>query len=96
MANLIILKMKAIVEEDTFKMNPDQPQFEKYWRKRISEETKIIGREIDFYGWVDFGKDMGWCSDIVCDTHEGLPMNDEEMEGWEFGNDECIPAIRIW
>jgi hypothetical protein len=77
-------------------MNPDQIQFEKYWRKRIAEETKINNKEIDFYDWVGFGKEMGWCSDIVCETHDGLPMTDEEMEGWEFGSDECVPAIRIW
>lgn len=77
-------------------MSPDQPQFEQYWRKRISAETKIDSREIDFHEWLSFGKDMGWCSDIVCDTHEGLPMTDEEMESWDFGNDECVPAIRIW
>lgn len=77
-------------------MRPDEPQFEKYWRKRISEETKINNKEIDFHAWLSFGKEMGWCSDIVCDTHEGLPMTDEEMEGWDFGNDDCIPAVRIW
>ena len=51
---------------------------------------------MDFYEWVEFGKDSGWCSDIVCDTHEGLPMTDQEMENWGLGEDDCIPAIRIW
>lgn len=77
-------------------MNPDQPQFEKYWRKRISEETKINNKEIDFYDWIGFGREMKWCSDIVCDTHEGLPLTDKETECWDLGNDDCIPAIRIW
>ena len=77
-------------------MNPNQLQFEKYWRKRISEETKINNKEIDFHAWISFGKEMGWCSDIVCDTHDGISMTDEEMEGWDEGDDPCIPAIRIW
>jgi len=52
--------------------------------------------KMDFVDWLNYGIDMGWCSPIACDTHEGLPMTDEEMEGWEFGNDDCIPAVRIW
>ena len=52
--------------------------------------------KMDFVDWLNYGVDMGWCSVITCDTHEGLPMTDEEMEGWEFGNDDCIPAVRIW
>ena len=55
-----------------------------------------MSEDLEFYDWLKIGRDKGWCSDIVCDTHEGLPMTDEEMEGWEFGNDDCIPAVRIW
>lgn len=32
-------KVFTIGKEGIFKMNPDQPQFEKYWRKRILQET---------------------------------------------------------
>jgi hypothetical protein len=51
---------------------------------------------MDFYEWLEFGKDKGWCSDVVCDTHDGLPLTDEEMEAWDLGNDDCVPAIRVW
>ena len=33
--------MLKIGKAGIFKMNPDQIQFEKYWRKRIFEETAI-------------------------------------------------------
>lgn len=56
----------------------------------------VMNENLEFYDWLKIGRDKGWCSDIVCDTHEGLPMTDEEMDGWEFGHDDCIPAVRIW
>jgi len=77
-------------------MNPNQPQFETYWRKRISEETKINNREIDFYGWLDFGKEMKWCSDVVCETHDLVPITEKEERMWEKGEDPCCTIVRIW
>jgi len=49
-----------------------------------------------FWDWYEEGVKMGWCSEGVCDTHEGLPMTDEEMHEWECGNDTCIPAVRLY
>jgi hypothetical protein len=50
----------------------------------------------DFETWILEGIDKGWCSDAVCDTHEGLPWTDEEMAEHEEGYDFCIPAVRVY
>lgn len=48
-----------------------------------------------FWRWYEKGLNNGWCSEMVCDTHDGLPMTDEEMQAWEDGEDPCIVAVRI-
>ena len=77
-------------------MNPDQPQFEKYWRERIALESKMQTESIDFYDWVKYGVDRGWSTDVFCETHDGPEMTDEEAKEWEQGLDPCFPIIRIW
>ncbi len=52
--------------------------------------------DIDFIDWINHGVKMGWCSKVVCETHEGLPMNDEQEKEWEDGFDPCMAAVRIW
>lgn len=51
---------------------------------------------MEFYEWLKIGIDNGWVSDAVCDTHEGIPMTNEENNKWEEGEDPCIIAIRVW
>ena len=51
---------------------------------------------IDFYDWLRQGVEKGWVSVPYCETHEGAPMSDQEMEDWDDGNDPCIFSIRIW
>ena len=46
--------------------------------------------------WVRYGMAQGYCTDIVCDTHSGVEMTDQENEEWDEGFDPCIPVIRIW
>ena len=49
-----------------------------------------------FDEWMTLGIQNGWCSHIVCETHDGLPITpDEELE-WEQGNDPCMSAVRIY
>lgn len=52
----------------------------------------------DMFEWHQTGVQLGFCSDVVCNTHEGLPLTDEEGaalddEGW---SDDCQFAVRIW
>lgn len=49
-----------------------------------------------FEEWHGIGYAEGWCSDIVCATHDGLPSTEEEDEAWEQGWDPCVPALRLY
>ena len=51
---------------------------------------------LNAYDWLQFGIAQGWCSQIVCDTHDGLPQTEEEQNEWEEGGDPCIPGVRMW
>lgn len=46
--------------------------------------------------WVAYGIQEGYCTDIVCDTHNGTEMTPEEEYEFEEGFDPCIPVVRIW
>ena len=48
-----------------------------------------------FDEWLAVGVEQGWVSLPVCQTHEGSPMTNEEMELWE-DSDPCIHILRIW
>jgi hypothetical protein len=52
--------------------------------------------EMDFVDWINYGIDMGWCSHIVCETHDLVPLTKEEDELWESGDDPCCTIVRIW
>jgi len=51
---------------------------------------------MDIYEWLDYGVAHGFCSDVVCSTHDGFPYTDEEEEEFDAGYDPCITAVRIW
>jgi hypothetical protein len=47
--------------------------------------------------WLQLGIKEGWCSELVCDTHDGLPsLGPEEDAAWEAGEDPCVAAVRIY
>lgn len=47
--------------------------------------------------WLRYGIEHGFCSDIVCDTHDGMPSSGEEEDAeWEAGGDPCVSAVRIF
>lgn len=49
-----------------------------------------------FDEWLKYGVDNGFCSEQVCETHEGLPIADEEIELYDDGEtDLCAYAVRI-
>ena len=41
------------------------------------------------------GLDNNFCTDIVCEMHDGVPMTDEENEAMEEGMDPCVFVVRI-
>jgi hypothetical protein len=48
-----------------------------------------------FNFWIKFGYRKGWVSDVFCDTHEGPPLSDEEMQEWEEGGDPCSFHVKV-
>jgi hypothetical protein len=51
---------------------------------------------LDIQSWYEYGREKGWVSEVFCDTHEGPPLSDEEMEEWEDGGDPCSFHIKLW
>jgi len=50
---------------------------------------------VDFQDWLELGIQNGYCSEPVCNTHDGLPSTEEEDQEWEEGYDPCVPAVRL-
>jgi hypothetical protein len=48
------------------------------------------------YDWLAYGVDHGFCSEVVCGTHDGLPYTDEESEEWDEGLDPCVHVVRMY
>lgn len=51
---------------------------------------------MDIAEWLEIGHKNKWCSKIVCETHDGVPMTDAEMYEFDEGGDPCIFVIRMF
>jgi hypothetical protein len=49
-----------------------------------------------FEEWLHTGIEAGYCSEVVCNTHDGLPSSAAEDAEWEAGGDPCVPAVRLF
>lgn len=49
-----------------------------------------------FYDWLQYGMAQGWCGPAVCETHDGMPLSEEEYNEFDEGNDPCINIIRLY
>jgi hypothetical protein len=49
-----------------------------------------------FDDWLAIGIEVGWVTQIVCQTHDGTEMTPAEEQDWEDGYDPCIPVMRVW
>lgn len=38
----------------------------------------------------------GYVTDVVCNTHEGLALTEEEDQEFMDGFDPCVSAVRVW
>jgi len=52
--------------------------------------------DLDFDSWIKYGADSGWISDVFCNTHDGPPMSEEEMQEWDEGGDPCSFHVRVF
>jgi hypothetical protein len=50
----------------------------------------------DFKTWLKNGVDRGWCSTMVCETHDGVPRTDAEEDAYQSGQDHCVNIVRIY
>jgi hypothetical protein len=59
-------------------------------------DAEVEERDADIFDWIQIGVLNGWCSEPACDTHDGVPMTDEEADEWEEGYDPCMHILRLW
>ncbi len=74
---------------------------EKYMTKPWPEpsESGMMSdmEELDFDTWLTVGIEQGWIGPPVCETHDGLPMSDEEWAITDLdGEPPCIHILRLY
>jgi hypothetical protein len=50
---------------------------------------------LEFEIWLKSGYDRGWITDVFCNTHDGSPMTEEEMQEWDEGGDPCSFQVKV-
>lgn len=47
--------------------------------------------------WVQYGISKGWCTDSLCNTHDGTYgyMSDDERQQWDEGGDPCDLILKL-
>lgn len=50
---------------------------------------------MDFDEWLKYGMEKRWCGPAVCETHDGLPMSEEEYEEL-YETDLCVHILRLY
>lgn len=53
-------------------------------------------KDWDFNEWMEFGWKMGWVGPVVCYTHDGLPLSEDESTEFDEGSDPCIHVLRAY
>lgn len=51
---------------------------------------------MDVHEWIELGVKNKFCSKPICNTHEGPPMSEEELNEFDEGFDPCIHVIRVY
>ena len=51
--------------------------------------------DLEFEVWLKNGYDRGWISDVFCNTHDGPPLTEEEMQEWDEGGDPCSFQVKV-
>ena len=51
--------------------------------------------DLSYLDWMKIGQDNGWISEVFCDTHDGPPLTDEEMQEWDDGGDPCSFHVKM-
>lgn len=51
---------------------------------------------MNFDHWYQIGLKKGWIAEGVCQTHDMVPMTEQEEAEFEAGGDPCVPVLRVW
>jgi hypothetical protein len=51
---------------------------------------------MEFGEWLAIGMKQNWVSEPFCETHDGGPHTDPELDEFEEGGDPCIVHLRVW
>lgn len=57
----------------------------------MSREHKMTREE-----WLEYGLENKFCGPSICETHDGVPMTEDEEKEFFDGGDPCIPMIRLY
>lgn len=49
-----------------------------------------------FWRWLETGVESGFCSDTVCETHTGVPLEEWEEDEFSEGHDPCVHVVRLF
>jgi hypothetical protein len=52
--------------------------------------------EMDRDEWLAYGMANKFCGPVVCETHDGMPLTEEEDNEFMEGSDPCVPVIRLY
>lgn len=50
---------------------------------------------MEFNEWLEYGIEKGFCTPQFCNTHDGYPMHESEVNEWEEGGDPCAFMVRL-
>lgn len=79
------------------------------WRQHVAECRDVLtlvrgytatddAPPTPYQDWIDRGIAHGWCSPIVCGTHDGLPYTADEVESIPEDEllDTCVFGVRLY
>ena len=61
---------------------------------KIADQLRLTDTS-DLWDWIKVGLDNNFCTKPFCETHDGVPLSDEEGAEMDDGGDPCINMVRI-
>lgn len=49
-----------------------------------------------FEEWLQVGLDRGWVGPVICETHDGPALSEDEERAFYDGGDECVHVLRVY
>lgn len=65
--------------------------------KTITDAAVAEAENNELHDWMRYGQERGWVSSSVCDTHDGTPVSEDELEEEETtGERPCVHILRLY